>query len=180
MKPNDIDRRRFLRIAGVTATATLVAGCTAADDSDDDGNGGTDEGSTPEENGDEGAGETDFVGSEEEPDYGGFMDDVPNYERTYDFRGEETVDVAVGAGDGGLTFEPAAIMVDPGTTVIWEWTGEGGAHNVTGEDGSFASELVGEAGHTFEHAFEEAGVYEYVCTPHEANGMKGAVAVADE
>lgn len=162
MRPNDINRRRFLRIAGTTAAATLIAGCTAGGDSDG------------------GDGDTEFVDSEEEPDYGGFMDDVSNYEGTYDFRGEETVDVSVGAGDQGLAFEPPAIMVDPGTTVVWEWSGEGGAHNVTSEDGAFESELVDEAGHTFEHVFETSGVHEYVCTPHEASGMKGVVAVGDE
>ncbi len=33
--------------------------------------------------------------------------------------------------------------------------------------------------HTFEHTFEEAGVYTYACTPHKTLGMKGAVVVTD-
>jgi hypothetical protein len=52
-------------------------------------------------------------------------------------------------------------------------------HNVVGQDGSFESELTDEEGHTFSHTFEEAGVYRYVCGPHEAMGMKGAVVVGD-
>lgn len=114
--------------------------------------------------------------------YDGWFDDVPNYEGTYDYRGEEEVHVDVGAGEDGLLFEPAAILVDPGTTVVWEWTGEGGAHNVVEENGAFESELTEEAGHAFEHSFEEDdedGIFRYVCTPHEALGMKGAVAVGD-
>ncbi|MEM4782264.1 MAG: halocyanin domain-containing protein [Halalkalicoccus sp.] len=178
MIPDSIERRRFLRLAGVGVAAAFVAGCTEEEPDED----GTPDDDEPDENGEtNGTGEDtadgEFLDEGEEPDYGGFLDDVPNYEGTYDFRGEESVDVTVGAGDQGLQFEPAAIMVDPGTTVVWEWTGDGGAHDVVAEDGSFESELVDEAGHTFEHTFEEPGVYEYVCTPHEGNGKKGVVAV---
>jgi hypothetical protein len=70
--------------------------------------------------------------------------------------------------------------VDPGTTVIWEWTGEGGSHNVVQEpDGAYESELVTEAGYTFSHTFESEGVSKYYCLPHRAVGMKGVVVVGD-
>ncbi len=111
--------------------------------------------------------------------YDSWLDDVPNYDGTYDYRGEEEVHVTVGAGDG-LLFDPAAILIDPGTTVVWEWTGEGGQHNVAAGDDSFDSELVADDGHVFEHTFddaEEGDVFNYVCTPHEAVGMKGGIAV---
>ncbi|GAB6880607.1 hypothetical protein JCM17823_28810 [Halorubrum gandharaense] len=114
--------------------------------------------------------------------YDGWFDDVDNYDGTYDFRGEEEVHVTVGAGDDGLLFEPAAILIDEGATVVWEWTGEGGQHDVAEVDDAFESELVDEEGHTFEHTFddaEEGDRFRYVCTPHEAAGMKGAVAVGD-
>ena len=114
--------------------------------------------------------------------YDGWFDDVGNYEGTVDYSGEDTVEIMVGAGDQGLFFEPPAIQVDPGTTVVWEWTGEGGEHNVAEEEGVFESERTAEAGHTFEHTFEaddEGEVFRYVCTPHEALGMLGAVAVGD-
>src|SRR6056297_1390085 len=66
-----------------------------------------------------------------------------------DLRGESEVTVEVGAsGNGGnVAFSPAGIWIDPGTTVIWEWTGEGGDHNVVTVDGpaEFSSDLVGEA-----------------------------------
>ena len=119
--------------------------------------------------------------AQEDP-YDGWFDDVENYEGTVDYSGEETVEVMVGAGEQGLLFEPPAIQVDPGTTVVWEWTGEGGEHNVVDEDGAFESERTAEAGHTFEHTFEdddEGEIFRYVCTPHEALGMLGAVAVGD-
>ncbi len=113
--------------------------------------------------------------------YDGWLDDVDNYDGTHDYRGEDEVHVTVGAGDG-LLFDPAAILIDEGATVVWEWTGEGGQHNVADVDGAFESELVDEAGFTFEHTFDEAeegDFFNYVCTPHEAVGMKGTVAIGD-
>jgi halocyanin-like protein len=121
------------------------------------------------------------VTAQESP-YGGWFDDTDTYNGTVDGTGRETVTVSVGAGDSGLAFEPAAIAIDPGTTVIWEWTGEGGGHNVAAEDGSFESQTVSEAGHTFEHTFGEdtnGDIFKYVCVPHQALGMVGAIAVGD-
>jgi halocyanin-like protein len=119
-----------------------------------------------------------------EPDYEGWFDDVSNFESTVDRRGQSEVTVEVGAegNDGNFAFEPAAVRVDPGTTVIWEWTGAGGGHNVVAEEGtdySYESELVSEEGFTFEHTFEQEGISKYYCTPHRSLGMKGAVVVGD-
>jgi halocyanin-like protein len=117
-----------------------------------------------------------------EPDYGDWFADVDNYDGTVDRRGQSEVTVEVGAeGNGGaFAFEPAAVRVDPGTTVVWEWTGEGGQHNVITEEGEqLESELVAEAGFTYEHTFEEEGVTTYYCEPHLSLGMKGAVAVGN-
>ena len=112
--------------------------------------------------------------------YDGWLDDVDNYDGTHDYTGRDEVTVDVGAVDG-LKFGPAAILVDPGTTVVWEWTGEGGAHNVVAEEETFDSgETVSEAGTTFEHTFEDVSdgdTFNYLCVPHEAVGMKGAVAI---
>lgn len=106
---------------------------------------------------------------------------VDNFDGIADERGKSRVTVAVGAegNGGGFAFGPAAVRIDPETTVVWEWTGEGGAHNVVAEDGSFESEMVGDAGATFEHTFDADGVSTYVCVPHEAMGMKGAIIVGD-
>lgn len=114
--------------------------------------------------------------------YGGYLSDVGNFNgRTIDRRGEDEVEITVGAiGNGGnFAFGPPAVAVDPGTTVRWRWNGRGGQHNVVAEDGSFESELTGEAGTTFERSVEEAGVLRYYCMPHKAVGMKGVVAVGD-
>ncbi|MDL5363321.1 halocyanin domain-containing protein [Halalkalicoccus sp. NIPERK01] len=121
------------------------------------------------------------VSAQEAVDLTDWFADVSNYAGIVDERGAARVTVAVGAegNGGGFAFGPAAVRVDPGTTVVWEWTGEGGAHNVVDEDGAYESDMVGDAGTTFEHAFETAGVSRYVCAPHEPMGMKGAVVVGD-
>jgi halocyanin-like protein len=97
---------------------------------------------------------------------------------TVDRTGEERVSVAVGA-DGGFSFAPAAVRVDVGTTVVWEWTGVGGSHNVVDRGGAFESGLAAAEGHTFEHEFETTGAYEYVCTPHQTRDMEGTVEVVE-
>jgi halocyanin-like protein len=118
-----------------------------------------------------------------QPTFDGWMSDVGNYDAVFDRTGESEVRVGVGTqGNGGnFAFGPPAIQVDPGTTVVWEWTGEGGQHNVVSESGaSFESELVAEAGFTFEYTFEETGITKYFCQPHLSLGMKGVVVVGDE
>jgi halocyanin-like protein len=110
--------------------------------------------------------------------YGGYLDGVSNYNgKTADLTGQDSVTVDVGVGNGFL-FGPAAINVDTGTTVTWEWTGQGGAHNVVAEDETFNSGSTMSSG-TYGYTFEEAGVYQYYCSPHKGVGMKGVVAVGD-
>ena len=71
-----------------------------------------------------------------------------------------------------------AITVSTGTTVTWRWTGRGNAHNVASQGGGpLNSSLTAEEGHTYDHTFEQSGVYLYKCNPHEFQGMKGAVVV---
>jgi len=114
--------------------------------------------------------------------FDGWMSDVGNYSEVADATGQDEVAVSVGAeGNGGnFAFGPPAVQVDPGTTIVWEWTGEGGQHNVESEEGAdFESELTAEAGFTFEQTFEEEGVVKYFCQPHRALGMKGVLVVGE-
>lgn len=156
MYPN---RRTFLRLAGLAGLG-LLAGCTAS-------------GATPTP--------TDDPYVPTEPDYAGWFEGVSNYRGTVDRRGEPEVRVLVGtAGSTGFyKFDPPAVAVSQGTSVVWEWTGKGGTHNVVAAHGTFDSgKLVSKAGHTFAHTFDEPGVFTYVCEPHRSMGMKGAVFVA--
>jgi halocyanin-like protein len=97
-------------------------------------------------------------------------------------QGEVTVQVGVEGNGGPYAFGPGKLWVDSGTKVIWEWTGEGGGHNVAhqGGPGDYTSETSAESGFTFEYTFEEGGISEYQCNPHAGLGMKGAVAVGSD
>jgi halocyanin-like protein len=160
-------KRRTVLATGLTILGAGLAGCTAGGRSGpSDGAGG-------------GGSTGDGDGSSTPPSFDGWMANVGNYDGVVDETGRSEVTVRVGAdGNGGaFAFEPAAVAVSPGTTVIWEWTGNGGVHNVVAADGGFESESTSEAGATFEHAFEDPGTYAYACRPHEVLGMKGVVVV---
>lgn len=168
-------------IGGTAAAGAIAASGTAAAQEEDEEGGGEEEegeeGGDGEEEGEDGEGGDGDV----EPDWSGFVEDANEFDGTDDQRGSEEVTVDVGAGDDGLAFSPTGIWVDVGTTVIWEWTGEGGAHNVANTEGEeFQSDTVDEAGFTFEHTFEEEGINEYECAPHTGQGMHGGVAVGEE
>ena len=149
---NGIDRRTALKLAAGAATGGAIAGVAQPASAQSDG----------------GDLETRF-------------EDVENYDGVVDKTGIETVEIEVGAaGNGGnFAFGPAAVQIDPGTTVVWTWTGEGGSHNVVAENGSYESDLYDAAGETYEQTFDDDGVSRYVCAPHESMGMKGAVIVGN-
>lgn len=186
MSDRSLDRRTVLRASGLAAVGGLtgLAGCSGGSGgSGTDGGSGGDAGSgedtetaeptpSPTEAGDSG-------GASGSASFDGWFDDVDNYDGVIDETGADEVTVEVGteANGGYYGFGPAAVRVSAGTTVSWEWTGQGSSHNVVAEDGSFESELVAEAGHTFSHTFESTGTTKYVCVPHEALGMKGVVVV---
>ena len=115
--------------------------------------------------------------------FDGYLDDTKNYVGTVaDARGQDSVTIRVGvrAGSATLGFGPPAVQIDSGTSVVWEWTGDGGAHTVTAQSGSFDSgSPVSQAGHTFEQTFDLTGVVKYYCKPHQSLGMKGVVVVGD-
>ena len=113
-----------------------------------------------------------------------YLENARRYDdRIVDYTGQNEVTISVGAGSIGFAFDPSAIRIDAGTTVIWEWTGEGGLHNVASteeSDSQFNSgEPVGEEGHSFRQSFDSAGIQLYHCTPHQANGMLGAIEVIE-
>jgi plastocyanin len=84
-----------------------------------------------------------------------------------------------GGGSGsvtmeGIAFKPAEITIKAGDTVTWTNEDSVG-HDVTGDD--FKSGDAGglAQGDTFEHTFDKAGTFDYVCTVHP--GMEGTVKV---
>ncbi|MFB6281488.1 MAG: halocyanin domain-containing protein [Haloferacaceae archaeon] len=174
-----LDRRAFVRGVGSLTLAGALAGCSGG------GGGGGEETEAETEAGTE----TETATATPTPASGGdvpaavseYLSDVGNFDGSVaDRTGQSEVTVEVGAqGNGGnFAFAPPAVRVDAGTTVVWEWTGQGGQHNVVAESGAdFASELVSEAGHTFSQTLDATGVVTYYCEPHQSLGMKGAVVV---
>jgi len=100
------------------------------------------------------------------------------------------------------SFDPQAVVIDPGDTV--EWTNEGSeSHTVTADvssvpdagayfaSGGFDSEVdaredwtgsrEGEIapGESYRHTFDTRGLYEYFCIPHETEEMFGFVEVGN-
>ncbi|AQL43822.1 halocyanin [Halorientalis sp. IM1011] len=157
-----MNRRDFIRTAGgaAGATAAVSAGAGTAAASSEGGDGGA-----------------------TRPDFGGYLDDANGYGggQPADQTGNDEVTVQVGTGSQGYGFSPPAVHVDTGTTVVWEWTGEGGAHNVVSNDEVFDSGAAESgSGVTFEYTFEEGGIYNYHCVPHEGMGMKGSIVVGSD
>lgn len=151
-------RRDFLRTAGTAAGGAAAAGA-AGSAAGQEGSGGA------------------------QPDYGGWFSGVSNVSSTVDRRGEDAVTIEVGVEANGnyWGFGPPAVWVDSGTTVTWEWTGRGNAHNVVAENDDYSSgSPAAQAGTTFEHTFDAAGIHKYYCNPHLSAGMKGAVVVGDD
>jgi plastocyanin len=70
-------------------------------------------------------------------------------------------------------FVPAAVTIDVGGTVTWNWTGSN-PHTVTADDGSFesAQQTTG----SFTHTFDTAGTFGYFCEVH-GQAMSGTVTV---
>ena len=88
-------------------------------------------------------------------------------------QGEETTqgDV-VGVSIRDNYFDPADIVVSPGTTV--EWVNEGqNPHSVVADKGMFDSGLV-DPGESYQVTFEGSGTVTYHCSPE----MTGSVTVA--
>jgi halocyanin-like protein len=158
MSSDDVTRRAFMRTAG---GATVAAGAATATT-------GT------------------AAAQEEQPVWpsGASSGNVGSYQ---DARGQGEVTVSVGAGDSGLAFDPTLLWVDPGTTITFEWTGAGGAHNVQTVEGGGPASLdsgdpVGEEGATYEYEVteEDAGITHYHCVPHTAVGMHAGLAVGGD
>ena len=150
-------RRRFLQSAAAGTGVVALAGCT------DDGAAGDDD--VPERIDD-------------------FLSDAQLYDGTIvDATDESTVVIAVGAGGAGLAFDPPAVRVDAGATVRWEWTGDGGAHNVSSADQSddeFRSgDEVTSSTETFEQSFDAGTIQLYACEPHDMSGQRGGIEVVE-
>jgi halocyanin-like protein len=111
-------------------------------------------------------------------DVDGWLADTPTYDGSVvDATGGSTVTVRVGAGPNGLAFDPPAVRVSPGTTVRWEWTGEGGSHDVHAVSGASFESRVDAEGDFEWTAPDEPTTVRYECRPHTSQGERGVVVV---
>ena len=181
------ERRRFVRTLGTAVGLVSLAGCSGGDGGAD-GTATTTDTPTPTATATPAAttAATDTptpTATASDTGDGNSIDDylsaTSNYDGTVaDRTGRDEVTVAVGAegNGGGFAFDPAAVRVDAGTMVVWEWTGSGGLHNVVAETGDFDSgDPVSGDSPTFEYTVPDAGTWRYHCTPHRALGMKGVL-----
>ena len=194
MSTNEVSRRGFLAATGAAAGSAAAATAAAQESPTptEGGGNGTEAGGESEGGGNE----SEDAGNESDGDGGGSGTEVPVFgsylsdaslyseEDTLDARGQDEVSIAVGADDG-YAFDPATVWVDPGTTIVWEWTGEGGGHNVKNNDGPAGLDSGGpEEGDSVTYEYEvtedDAGITTYKCSPHESQGMKGGVAVGED
>jgi plastocyanin len=157
-------RRQFISALATGLAIGPLAGCTSQGSNDDT----TTE--YPEY--------TDVPESVEE-----YLSNTSNYEGAgVDARDADEVSVTVGAqGNGSFwAFGPPVVAISQGTTVVWEWNGKGGSHNVVSKDDREpldSGTAVTSSSKTYEYTFEESGTYLYVCIPHRIQGMKGAIIV---
>lgn len=182
-------RRRFIAGIGAVAITATSAGCSSSGTSSSSGSNDSNETG----GGSDGSGDGTTGGSG--ADNGTTSDDTStDGAATAGGGGSGGKTVAAGP-NGSLVFEPEQIEVSVGDTVTWEFESTG--HNVSARpqdsdkvsipDGaeSFASYDNGDSfavvseGETYEHTFETAGDYTYVCIPHTSSGMIGTVTVSE-
>lgn len=160
----EMDRRDYLKLSGAIGLAGL-AGCVVPPRTENE--------QPEEEHGHENEGH-----------------DETGYEEP-----QEHVEVEMktleGSEDGSrYHFGPHVAWVQEGGSVTWH--NESGSHTTTSyspdndkplripdEQYGWDSGMVTDQGATYEKTFEEEGVYDYLCVPHEGQGMLGTVVVGE-
>jgi len=106
-------------------------------------------------------------------------------------RGTTTVGGTGGGGGGGVDsagaldtasviifdngYNPTSVLVAPGGTVTWVWTGNN-AHGVTFDDATIAASTIQSVG-TYTVRFPRAGSFSFFCTVHGRTVESGTVTV---
>lgn len=109
-------------------------------------------------------------------------DDDNEEESTNESTTEADEMVLVGA-DGEPRFAPDSLEITSKTEVAFVW--DSGGHNIAVEMQPDSASWVGvsdvrDEGYTHRHTFEVSGTYDYVCEPHEGQGMIGSIEVTKE
>lgn len=170
-----VTRRRLLGAGATVLASATLSGCLGGD-----GDGGGQDGA-PAGDGMAGGGDGTAGGDQAPQAIDEFLADANEYTGSVeDATGQSEVSIDVGAGDG-FAFAPPAVRVSTGTLVRWQWTGRGNLHNVVSvpeSDAAFDSgDPVQGSEPTYEQPFDQPGTMLYVCEPHRAVGMLGAIEV---
>lgn len=72
-----------------------------------------------------------------------------------------------------IRFHPGTLAIKRGDSVTWLWRDGGEEHNVTFH--GFHSRTMGRGSYTVR--FSHAGTFNYRCTIHESEGMRGKIVV---
>ena len=72
-----------------------------------------------------------------------------------------------------VRFHPSTLTINRGETVQWQWRDHGEKHNVTFH--GFHSRTMGSGAYSVR--FLSKGTFNYRCTIHEAEGMRGRIIV---
>jgi len=110
--------------------------------------------------------------------------------------GQAKTYVVLMRADGGFHFDPPALRLEPGDSVLWFNLGDNHSttayHPANKKAGKVQAELripegakpwdsgilgINGRGLTFEHTFQIQGTYDYYCFPHEFLGMVGRLVV---
>ena len=88
--------------------------------------------------------------------------------------GASTVDVHLTTS---LTFSPAEVTIEPGTTV--RWINDANIFHTITPDGhtEWSRATMNSTDQTFSVTFNNEGVFPYYCEPHQSQGMTGTVTV---
>jgi plastocyanin len=72
-----------------------------------------------------------------------------------------------------IRFHPGTLSIKRGDTVSWLWEDKGNEHNVTGS--GFKSRTMTKG--SFSVRFTKSGTFNYHCTIHVSEGMRGKIVV---
>jgi len=160
-----LSRRRLLQAVGVTA----LAGCTSTDDDE----------TIP---GDRYPMVDDWLGGRTGAATATYYGDLRD--RTGASR--VTIEVGTSGNGGNFAYKPPGVVVDRGTTIVWDWVRDSGQYNVVADSDT----RVGTADYAFrsgppesgddvryEHEMDRRGIALYYSENHRFVGMKGAVVV---
>ena len=93
----------------------------------------------------------------------------------------DSVEHVITVDGTNLRFYPASLTINEGDTVRFMWGDEILPHNSVEENGLFDSgEPEREVNYSYTFGYDQDGVYDFFCEPHEAVGMDGTITVLDK